>query len=449
MIRVLIVDDETRLVEAFKKKLTQEGMDISTASSAAEALAMMKKEAFDVCVLDIRLTDMDGINLLARLKEMQPMLEVIMVTGYASVDTAIRSMKLGAYDYLTKPTKLSVLSKVILKAHEKKALQEKNIILEEQLHRAEFRDDFIGESRPIAEVKRLVSVVASTNTPVLIVGETGTGKELVARAVHDMSHRSHNPFVAVNSSTFQEAILESELFGYKKGAFTGAEADKLGLLEIANGGTFFMDEVGDMGPTIQAKLLRVLEAGVFRKVGDTREIRVDVRFMCATNRNLGQEVEEKKFRKDLFYRLNTFTIPVPALRERKEDIPLLVDYFLRKLARGGPHKEVSSDTMRALLNYRWPGNVRELANVLERAVLLSGSRSEVALDVLPENVLANPGSADDRHDDYRSGRGMVGLTVMEKTYIEDVLRSVGGNKSKAARLLGISRKRLYNKINAG
>jgi two-component system, NtrC family, response regulator AtoC len=449
MIRVLIVDDETRLVEAIEKKLTQEGMDISTASSAAEALSLMKKETFDVCVLDIRLTDMDGIGLLARLKEMQPILEVIMLTGYASVDTAIRSMKLGAYDYLTKPTKLSVLSKVILRAHEKKALREKNIILEEQLHRAEFRDDFIGESRAIREVKRLISVVASTNAPVLVVGETGTGKELVARAIHEMSHRAHNPFVAVNSSTFQETILESELFGYKKGAFTGAEADKLGLLEIANGGTFFMDEVGDMGPAIQAKLLRVLEAGVFRKVGDTREIRVDVRFTCATNRNLTQEVEEKKFRKDLFYRLNTFIIWVPPLRERKEDIPLLVDYFLRKLARGGPCKEVSSETMRTLLNYPWPGNVRELANVLERAVLLCGSRSEVALDVLPENVLASPRRANDRSDGYRPGGDVIGLTMMEKSYVEDVLRSVGGNKSKAARLLGISRKRLYNKINAG
>ncbi|HVN22765.1 MAG TPA: sigma-54 dependent transcriptional regulator [Syntrophorhabdales bacterium] len=447
MIRVLIVDDETRLVEAFSKKLTHEGMSISTASSAAEALALVKGEPFDVCVLDIRLTDMDGIGLLAKLKEMQPLLEVIMLTGYASVDSAIRSMKLGAYDYLTKPTKLSVLSKVIVKAHEKKALREKNIILEEQLHRAEFRDAFIGESRPIAEVKRLIGVVASTNTPVLIVGETGTGKELVARAIHDMSHRAHNPFVAVNSSTFQEAILESELFGHKKGAFTGADADKLGLLEIANGGTFFMDEVGDMGPTIQAKLLRVLEAGVFRKVGDTREISVDVRFICATNRDLDREVDEKKFRKDLFYRLNTFTIAVPPLRERKEDIPLLVDYFLGKQARGGVSKTVSPDTMQALLNYRWPGNVRELANVLERAVLLSGSRSEVALDLLPENVLANRLAVDDRKDDHHLRRGVVELTAMEKTYIEDVLRSVGGNKSKAARLLGISRKRLYSKIN--
>ncbi len=447
MIRVLIVDDETRLAEAFGKKLTQEGMSVSIAFSAAEALAMAKKEAFDVAVLDIRLTDMDGIGLLAKLKEIQPLLEVIMLTGHASVDTAIRSMKLGAYDYLTKPTKLSVLSKVIVKAHEKKALREKNIILEEQLHRAEFRDDFVGESGPVGEVKRLISVVASTNTPVLIVGETGTGKELVARAVHDMSHRAHNPFVAVNSSTFQEAILESELFGHKKGAFTGAEADKLGLLEIANGGTFFMDEVGDMGSNIQAKLLRVLESGVFRKVGDTREIRVDVRFMCATNRNLSQDVDEKKFRKDLFYRLNTFMIAVPSLRERKADIPLLVDYFLRKLARGGISKTVSSETMRALLNYRWPGNVRELANVLERAVLLSGTRPEVALDLLPENVLANAEPVDHRHDGYHPGRGVVGLTVMEKTYIEDVLRSVGGNKSKAARLLGISRKRLYSKIN--
>lgn len=446
--RVLIIDDEVELVRAFRQKLLKEGMEVETAHTGREALALMKKQAFDVGVVDIKLPDMDGIELLSMIREMQPIIEVIMVTGYASIDTAIKSMKLGAYDYLTKPCKLTELANVVLKAHEKKALREKNILLEEHITRVDAHDQFIGESHLIKEVKRLISVVAGSDVPVLVLGETGTGKELVARAVHRLSRRSASPFVTVNSGNLQEAILESELFGYKRGAFTGAQTDKIGLVEIAQGGTFFIDELGEMSPAIQAKLLRLLETGVFRKLGDTRESRVDVRFICATNKNLETEVKEKRFREDLFYRLNTFMIAVPPLRERKEDLPLLVDYFLRKLARGGIVRTVSSETMRALLNYRWPGNVRELANVLERAVLLSGSRSQVALDVLPENVLANTGPADDWHDDYRSGPGVMGLTMMEKTYVEDVLRSVGGNKSKAARLLGISRKRLYNKINS-
>ena len=278
MIRVLIVDDETRLAEAFREQLTEEGMQVFTSPHAKEALSVLKRESIDVAVLDIKLPDMDGVELLLKLKQMEPTTEVIMLTGYASVATAIRSMKLGAYDYLTKPCKLTELSNIITKAHEKKMLKVKTIVLEEHLHRIGVHDDFIGKSKEMEKVRNLITMVAGSNIPALILGETGTGKELAARAIHDLSPRAGSPFVVVNSSILQETMLESELFGYKKGAFTGAETDKMGLIEIADHGTFFIDEVGEMGLSIQAKLLRVLETGVFRKLGDTKETKVDVRF---------------------------------------------------------------------------------------------------------------------------------------------------------------------------
>ncbi|MDD5245708.1 MAG: sigma-54 dependent transcriptional regulator, partial [Syntrophorhabdaceae bacterium] len=388
-IRVLIVDDEEQLAEAFRKKLSKEGYSVRTASTGAAAISLVKQQPFDVCVLDIRLPDIDGVKLLETLKEIEPTLEIIMLTGHASIDTAIQSMKYGAYDYLSKPCKLSELSTVILKAHEKKSLKERNIVLQEQLQRVEAHDTFIGKSKQMKEIQRLISLVASSDATVLVLGETGTGKELVARAIHALSPRSANQFVAVNSSTLQESILESELFGYKKGAFTGAQNDKIGLLELANRGTFFIDEVGDMSINIQAKFLRTLETGVFRRLGDTRESKVDVRFIFATNKPLEDEVKEKKFRKDLFYRLNTFIIALPPLRERKDDVLLLADYFLRKFARGGDKKVLSDDAMKLLSEYWWPGNVRELANVIERAVLLSMTRKTILCEDLPQTMMEN------------------------------------------------------------
>ncbi|OPY76779.1 MAG: Transcriptional regulatory protein ZraR [Syntrophorhabdus sp. PtaU1.Bin058] len=444
-IRVLIVDDEEQLAEAFRKKLSKEGYGVSTASTGSSAVSLVKQQPFDVCVLDIRLPDIDGVKLLETLKEIEPTLEIIMLTGHASVDTAIQSMKYGAYDYLSKPCKLSELSTVILKAYEKKSLKERNIVLQEQLQRVEAHDTFIGRSRQMKEVQRLISLVASSDTPVLVLGETGTGKELVARAIHALSPRSINQFVAVNSSTLQESILESELFGYKKGAFTGAQNDKIGLLELANRGTFFIDEVGDMGINIQAKFLRTLETGVFRRLGDTRESKVDVRFIFATNKPLEDEVKEKKFRKDLFYRLNTFIIAIPPLRERKDDIPLLADYFLWKFARGGDKKVLSDDAMKLLSEYWWPGNVRELANVIERAVLLSMARKTILCEDLPQTMMGN--HPENAHNEKIQLHGEVlDLKNVEREHIERVLKLAGGNKSKAARLLGISRKKLYQRM---
>jgi transcriptional regulator with PAS, ATPase and Fis domain len=332
-----------------------------------------------------------------------------------------------------------------LKAYERKSLREKNILLEKQLQRVDLRDKFIGENERIKDVKKLVEIVSASDVPILITGETGTGKELIARAVHSSSIRSTNPFVAINSSTLQETMLESELFGYKRGAFTGAHSDKMGLLEIANKGTFFVDEVGDMNLAIQAKLLRVLETGVFIKLGDVREIRVNVRFIFATNKSLEDEVEKGRFRKDLFYRINAFVVSVPPLRERESDIPLLADYFLTKFSKGSGLKKMSPQAMKLLHGYEWPGNVRELANVFERAVLLSGSRKEILAEDFPMNVRA--GSA--RRRSAGASRPLsadVSLEAMVKSHIEKVLEETGGNKSKAARLLGISRKKLYQKI---
>ncbi len=444
MVRVLIVDDERQLVEAFRKKLSREGLSVTVAFTAQEAISVMKKQTFDVCVLDIRLPDMDGVELLEALKKNEPNLEFIMLTGHAAVDTAIQSMKLGAYDYLSKPCKLSELSNVIQKAYEKKALKERNIVLQEQLQRVESHDTFIGASEPMKDVKKLIGLVAPSDVPVLVLGETGTGKELVARAIHDLSRRSTNQFVAVNSSTLQESILESELFGYKKGAFTGAQTDKIGLLELADKGTFFIDEVGDMGMAIQAKFLRTLETGIFRRLGDTRESKVDVRFIFATNKSLDHEVKEKRFRKDLFFRLNTFIITLPPLRDRGDDIPLLAEYFLGKFARGGERKSLSKDAMRLLVDYRWPGNVRELANVVERAVLLSADRRTILADDLPSSMMENRGA--DRAVATGGPAGEeLNLEKIQQQHIERVLTLAKGNKSKAARLLGISRRKLYLK----
>ncbi len=444
-IRILIVDDEHQLLEAFKKKLSKEGLHVFTALNGQEAIRIMMEEVLDVGLFDIKLPDMDGVELLGMLREMQPTSEVIMLTGYASVDTAIRSLKLGAYDYLTKPCKLSELHNVILKAYEKKELKEKTIVLEEHLQRVELKDSFIGESEGIREVKRFISLVSTSSVPVLVLGETGTGKELVARAIHNLSTRSKKPFVAINASCLQESILESELFGYKKGAFTGAQNDKVGLFEIADKGTFFVDEVADMGLAIQAKLLRVIETSVFRKLGDTKEIKVDVRFIFATNRPIEEEVESGRFRKDLFYRLSTFIITVPPLRERKEDIAVLTGYFLDKFARGGKRKVVSRHAMGLLMDYSWPGNVRELANVLERAILISTDRGEIISDDLPRSMVQNTAGTE-TIPSQRLSQDALRLDNMEKEHIDRVLKFAGGNKSKAARLLGISRKKLYQKI---
>jgi two-component system response regulator AtoC len=447
MIRLLVIDDEVRVVDGLAKRLSREGFQVGKAYTGGQGLEALGKDIFDVVVLDIRLPDIEGTELLTKIRTLYSAPEVIMLTGYGSIETAIRSMKLGAYDYLQKPVRSAELAELIRRAHEKKLLREQNAVLEERLNRIDVHDRLVGVSKPIRRIRKLISIVAPSSTPVLIVGETGTGKELVARAIHDGSPRSHQAFVAVNASTFQENILESELFGHRRGAFTGANTDKVGLLEIAHQGTFFADEIGDMSAAVQAKFLRVVETGTFRKLGSTREIKVDVRFISATNKYLQTEMEKGMFRDDLFYRLSTFIIHVPPLRERPDDIPLLADYFLQKLMRG-EKKMLTDEAINLLMSYNWPGNVRELANVIERAFLLSESSTLIGLEEFSTSMIAGDTSPKDGRTKGREA-GLLRLKEIEKEHIKRTLKIAGGNKSETARLLGISRKKLYDSLDEG
>jgi DNA-binding NtrC family response regulator len=447
MIRVLIVDDEVRVGESFGKQLTEQKMRVFTAAGAREAFSVLEREEIDIVVLDTILPDMDGVELLLRLKERMPAVEAIMLTRSTSVATAIRSMKLGASDYLMKPCRLSDLSKAITKAYENRTRMMKAAVREEIFRKSGPLDDFIGTGGEMTKVRGMISLVAPSRAPVLLLGETGTGKELAARAIHDRSPRSGRPFVVINSSALQETMCESELFGCKRGAFTGAERDREGLIETADHGTFFVDEVGDMGLPIQAKVLRALETGTFRKIGGTEETTVDVRFIFATNKHLGTEVAEGRFRQDLYFRINTFLITLPPLRLRKGDIPELINYFLGIFPEEGRSKSFSREAMELLTAYEWPGNVRELANAIKRSFLMSGNRGEIVVDDLPKGIVNTVSPGKDRPG-FLSGRRILRLAEMQEGHIQRVLHSVKGNKTQAARLLGISRTALYDKLGA-
>ena len=445
MISVLLIDDEIELVKAFRTKLEYEGMEVSVAHTGASGIALLKKRNFDVAILDIRLPDQDGVELLKIAKTIQPTLEVIMLTGYATFETAIQSMKLGAYDYLRKPCELTELSSLIEKAYDKKMLSETNIILKEHLRILKTHEQMVGESKKIKEVKNLMKLAATSDIPVLVQGETGTGKELVAYTIHDLSARRDKQFVAISASNLPDNILESELFGYKKGAFTGAEKDKPGLLEIANKGTFFLDEIAEMGLSTQAKLLRVLDKSIFRKLGDVRETQIDIRFVCATNVPLKVAVKENRFRKDLYYRLNNLTIFLPPLHERRVDIPLLAEHFLQKHNKRYTKKNFTKEVMEIFMAYSWPGNIRELSNVIERACLLSGERQEIGIDDLPIDLLYNM----DEHtesSEITPPSASFSLNGQERDLILKTLAFTNGNKAETARLLGIARKTLYEKL---
>jgi two-component system response regulator AtoC len=445
MIRTLVVDHET-IASELGRNLSSDGCRVIAVQTSAEALTLLKTEEIDIVIIGAKLPGGgNGVVLLRNLKALYPSIEVIMLVGQSSVDTAVRSVKLGAYNCVVKPVNVSELSMSVHDAYEAKCLRDGEIPEnrpEGMVH------EFVGESKQIREIKKLVSLVGPSHVPVLILGETGTGKELVARAIHRASDRGSGLFVAVNASALPESILESELFGYKKGAFTGAQSDKAGLLDIADRGTFFADEMGDIGLATQAKLLRVIETGTFRKLGDTVERKVNVRLVCATNKDLEEEVRGKTFRADLFYRLSTFIIHVPPLRDRKEDIPLLIDYFLSKMLRGGKTKRMSPEALSLLIEYPWPGNVRELANTLERGCLLSAGDTEIQQDKLPLAILNSKftqGLAKRGKEDGKNVR----LLDAEREHIQCVLGSAEGNKARAARVLGISRTKLYSRLVKG
>jgi DNA-binding NtrC family response regulator len=439
-IRVLVVEDEAKQARLLEEELGERGFAVRAVGSAEEAIALAAEESFDVALLDIRLPGMDGVAALRALKEREPYMEAIMLTGHGTLEDAVASMKQGAYDFLTKPYRLSELKALIEKAGEKKRLREQNATMRQELARRSRFPEFVGNSRQVQQLLEIIARVAPLDSTVLIYGESGTGKELVANAIHSNSVRRSAPFVAVSCGALQEPLLESELFGYEKGAFTGATAQKHGLLEVADGGTFFLDEVAELTPAMQAKLLRVIELGEIRRVGGTKSFRVDVRLVAATNRDLQLEIKEKRFRDDLFYRLNVVTIVTPPLRERREDIPLLAEHFLAKHGRflGKPELSLSAEAGQLLNEYQWPGNVRELENVMERAIILA---DDVVLPAhLPQNLRGGATGQEAEAEEALE------LREVERRHILQVLAACHGNKAKAARLLGIGPRTLYRKL---
>jgi two-component system response regulator PilR (NtrC family) len=437
--RLLIVDDERSMQEFLEILFRREGYEVATAAGVAEALVQLENDEFDLVITDVSMPERSGLELLHAVREHAPETLVIMITAYASAETAVEAMKEGAYDYVTKPFKVDEIRLVVEKALEKKLLSSENRRLRGELRSQLLRRSIVGSSGPMQRVYDLVGQVADTKTNVLISGESGTGKELVARAIHDASERRDAPFVAVNCGAIPENLLESELFGHVKGAFTGAVHNKAGLFETADGGTLFLDEVGELTLPLQVKLLRAIQDKRIRRVGGTSDRVVGVRIISATNRRLEEEVAANRFREDLYYRLNVIQIPLPPLRERADDIPLLVHHFVEKYAAelGKPIAACSEEAMRRLLEYNYPGNVRELENVIERAVALSrGERIE--LDSLPPTVLATPEPA----AQARIPAAGVNLEELvndyERVLLAQALRQAGGVKKRAAALLGVS-----------
>jgi DNA-binding NtrC family response regulator len=440
-LHLLIVDDDDQIREALERRFRRQGVHVTTATGVADAVTRAGQGRYDVALLDLHLPDGTGLELLERLKEGQPELEAVMLTGHGSIETAIQAMKKGAYDYLTKPFQLAELDIHIEKAFDKVRLARREKQWREQIAYESERYRLVGASPRMQRVIGLIEKVAPTEATVLIRGASGTGKELVARALHINSTRRERPLVTINCAALQETLLESELFGHEKGSFTGATQAKPGLVEVAEGGTLFIDEVAEMAPGLQAKLLRVLEDGHFRRVGSTQELHADVRVIAATNKDLAEEQKAGRFREDLYYRLNVVTIILPTLKERREDIPELVEHFLATRQVGPRRRHMAPDALQALGRYDWPGNVRELANVLERAQILAEGDT-ITLDDLPESLIIDaPDAADAPCDDPGH------LREVERRHVLAVLREHKGNKVHAARALGISRRALYRLLN--
>ena len=430
--QLLIVEDDSEFRETCAAWFTKQGHSVSEAGTASEALEILAKRLCHVAILDMNLPGLNGLELLDRIRETDFEVEVIMLTGDGSIQSAVQAMKLGACDYLTKPFPLPELEQRCRMAYERGQIRKENRQLRTLLKREKPTSRIIGESPAMREVFRMIERVGPTDKPVLIQGESGTGKELVALAVLRGSLRADKPFVTINCAALPEHLVESELFGHEKGAYTGATEQSPGLFEVADGGTLFIDEIGELPPGLQPKLLRVLEDGSLRRVGSVKERRVDVRVLAATNRDLNAEVEAKRFREDLYYRINVLGIELPPLRERREDIPLLVEHIL------GPSWTIEPDAERAMASYDWPGNVRQLRNALERAMILADDHV-ITLDDLPSEVSTETTAGSlavlpvDTSD----------LASMERAHIERVLQQEGGNKSRAAKALGIHRRKLY------
>jgi len=437
----LFADDEPSLQELMKLELPRLGHTVTVCPDGLTAIAALEKNTYDCILVDLDMPGKDGISVIAHCKEMSPETEAVVLTGKSSMETAIAALRHGAFDYLTKPCKLIEIQALLNRVSEKRQLTQKYRALQHQVLRLEGAPQLIGKTLSMQKVKVLIEKVAPTNSTVLILGETGTGKELVARALHDNSQRIDNPFVAINCGALPESLIESELFGHRKGAFTGADDHRIGLFEVAHGGTIFLDEIGELPKSMQAKLLRVLENGEIRRVGENKSVTVDVRVVCATHRNLPVMVAEEEFREDLMYRINTFEISLPPLRERIDDVPDLARHLLVRHRRS-PETQLAEDAVEALRGHVWPGNVRELANVIEHATILCDS-GPIHREHLPQHF-----DSRQLHGAAKQRRGIMTLREMEMEAIIEALERNDGSKPKAAEQLGVSLKTLYNKLNS-
>ena len=436
--RLLIVEDEETLGESLKRVLTKEGYEVDAVNSAESALRHAEGIAYDLIITDIILPGIDGIELLRRLKMKFPEQIVIIITAYASIETAVGALRAGAYDYVIKPIIHEEIKRIVRNALRERALLAENVILRKQVEERYDFEKIVGESKAVISLIAEVKKIANSKSNVLLLGETGTGKELIARAVHYNSTRQDKPFVPINCSAIPENLLESELFGYAKGAFTGATVSKRGLFEEASGGSVFLDEIGDLSQQLQAKLLRVMDDYEIRPLGSLQTRKVDIRFIAATNRDIVKDVQEGLFREDLFYRINVVTLKLPPLRERKEDVVILARHFLEKYSQeiGKPVKFIDDSAVALLLDYQWPGNVRELQNIIERAVLIAESNI-----IFPEHL----------PEDLKEGRPFISGSPVNPLSIEDytkalILQYQGGcTEQHLADMLGITRKALWEK----
>ncbi len=446
-ISILAVDDEEPFLNIIQLLLSQKGYTIETARDGVNAINLLQQKNYDLALLDVKLPRVDGVEVLKFIREHSYDTQVIMLTGVHDVRLAVECMQLGAYSYITKPYASEELITNIDRAVERKLLCIENKVLKTELARHSFANNIIGESKPMLELLNIAAKVAPTDSPVLIQGASGTGKELVANFLHKNSSRKDEQFVALNCASIPENLLESELFGHEKGAFTDAHAMKQGLVEIANGGTLFLDEIGEISLMIQPKLLRFLQTGEYRRVGGNKTLKSDIRIISATNKNLQEEVANGEFREDLMYRINVITLHVPSLNERREDIPLLVDYFLKNRLRPREIKMIEPKALEILMKYDWPGNVRELENVIERASILCKDNL-IRIEDIATPISKKPITAKERT--APTGGIQIGSAVsvheIEKVHIAGVLKTVGWNKNTASQILGISLKTLYTKI---
>lgn len=437
MIRVLVVDDEEPFRRLLDRELKRKGFYVETAADAETALTLLKSNAYDVVLLDVVMPGIDGISFMKKISRDSAMPSIVVLTGRATVETAVDAMKHGAYDYLSKPYKLDELVIIIHRAFEYRQLKIKNRLLEQELARKESMPQFVGSSGPFLELLSLIKKIGPTDSSVFVQGESGTGKEMVANAIWHYSKRNQAPFTALNCATLSENLMESELFGHEKGAFTSAYQTKYGIVEVADKGTLFLDEIGEMPLNLQVKLLRFLDSGEFRRVGGNKNLQVDVRVIAATNKDLTEAVESGAFRQDLFYRLNVISIVMPPLRDRRDDIPLLADFFVNRYSRKMSKSIVgmTAAAAAALNAYAWPGNVRELENVIERAVILCDSNT------LGVEDLSISGAGRSNKE-----KAHLSLEELERDHVLKVLKETGGNQSKASQILGIDRKTLYLKL---